>query len=105
MRTTLPEPWLGLLNIYGTIGTMLGELGVSRRTFYSWVHGDRPPNTAAQRLVGLFLKSHGLSPPDWDEVIRQREKRGPRPKFVPKPKSKPLPQRNAKAEAFDLLEP
>jgi len=62
MRNILPEPWPILRKKYRTIGHMCEAMGVSSRSFFNWVQGRRKPNSAALRLLTLFLEAHGLPP-------------------------------------------
>jgi hypothetical protein len=62
MRNVLPEPWPLLRKKYRTIGRMCEAMGVSSRSFFNWVQGYRKPNSAALRLLTLFLEAHGLPP-------------------------------------------
>ncbi len=60
MRNTLPEPWIALRAKYRTIKQMCRVIGISQRTFYNWIHGQRTPGASGQRLLDLFLEAHGF---------------------------------------------
>jgi len=65
MKTTLTEPWTQLVAKHGTIENVIRLLGVSRRTFFSWAHGERVPGAAGKRLLDIFFEAHDLTPPTW----------------------------------------
>lgn len=62
MKNTLPEPWVSLRAKYKTIKKMCMLIGVSPRTFYNWIHGQRAPGASGQKLLDLFLEAHGFPP-------------------------------------------
>lgn len=68
MKTTLKEPWIAFVERHGSIGNTVQALGISRRTFHSWVHGERMPGASGRKLIELAFKACNLEPPIWKRV-------------------------------------